>query len=234
MITGGTSGIGLELGKALLERHNTVVLLGSDEKKLKALSQAGFRTIQCDLRDPETIDRAAVRVQNEYPDLNILFNNAGVQFNYRLHEDTVPYERIADEVSINLTGQLRLTQLLLPILLNAEKAFIVNTTSGLGAFPKADGLVYSASKAAMRNFTIGLRYALKDDPVKVLEFIPPVTDTAMTDGRAGVKMSADELVDRTLPQLQKERTILTVPKMRLFLWIAFLWPALANKLLNRQ
>ncbi|MEZ5083790.1 MAG: SDR family NAD(P)-dependent oxidoreductase [Bacteroidales bacterium] len=126
-----------------------------------------------------------------------------------------------------------MTQLLIPQLNNSQKSLIVNTTSGLGAFPKEDGLVYSASKAAMRNFTIGLRYSLKNTPINVLEFIPPVTDTGMTDGRTESKMSAKELVERIIPQLEKERKILTVSKMRIFLLIAFLFPPLAYKILSR-
>jgi len=133
----------------------------------------------------------------------------------------------------NVTGQLILTRLMIPLLSNAEKSIIVNTTSGLGAFPKDDGLVYSAGKAAMRNFTAGLRYALKGSNIKVLEFIPPVTDTAMTEDRDVQKMSAKKLVERILPQLQQEKKILTVPKMKFFLWIAFLFPSLAHKILSK-
>ncbi|MCB0439081.1 MAG: SDR family NAD(P)-dependent oxidoreductase, partial [Mangrovimonas sp.] len=145
----------------------------------------------------------------------------------------IPLNKIHQEVTTNFTGQLILTQLLIPFLTTSEKAFIINTTSGLGAFPKADGLVYSATKAAIRNFTVGLHYALKNTSIKVLEFIPPVTDTEMTQGRIDKKMSPDALIEHILPQLKKERRILTVTKMRLFLWIAFLSPNLANKILSK-
>ena len=137
-------------------------------------------------------------------------------------------------MEINVTGQLILTQLLIPVLSAAPKAYIINTTSGLGIFPKNDGIVYSAGKAAMRNFTKGLRYALKSTPIKVLEFIPPVTDTGMTRKRNEKKMSAEVLVKKIIPQLKKEKKIMTVPTIRMFLWIAFLFPGLANKILSKQ
>lgn len=233
LITGGTSGIGLSLGRALLQLGNEVILLGRNTEIMKALRKEGFHTIRCDLTKTEEIENVVIAIQNGFPNLNVLFNNAGVQYNYDFVDTVVSPSRITTEMNINVTGQLILTQLLLPILHNAENAYIINTTSGLGAYPKDDGLVYSASKSAMRNFTTGLRDRLSKTTIKVLEFIPPVTDTGMTHGRDEQKMSADELVRKILPQLRKDRKILTVGKMRLFLLMAFLFPALARKILSK-
>lgn len=234
LITGGTSGIGYELGKSLLKRNNKVILLGRNQDKLKQAISEGFHTIRCDLSDLEDIENAVVQIQNNFSDINILVNNAGVQYNYFFTENVIPPEKIRKELDVNVTGQITLTQLIIPLLSTAKKALIINTTSGLGAFPKSDGLVYSAGKAAMRNFTTGLQFALKDSPIKVLEFIPPVTDTSMTAARNERKMPVKQLIDSVLPQIEKEKRILTVPSMRLFLWIAFLFPALAHKILHKK
>ena len=234
LITGGTSGIGLALGQALLHLENTVILLGRNQTKLEEAKKNGFETIQCDLSSQSEIESTVVNIQNHYPQINILFNNAGVQYNYFFTEDVIPLNKISQEIATNLTGSIMLTQLLIPLLNNSPKAFIINTTSGLGAFPKTEGLVYSATKAAMRNFSVGLRFALKETNIQAIEFIPPVTATAMTNGREEDKMPVEELIKSILPQLKKERKILTVPKMRLFLWIAFLFPSLANKILSSQ
>lgn len=233
LITGGSSGIGLTLGRSLLKLDNTVILLGRNKSKLIELEKEGFKTIACDLNSQEEIESVSIHIQNTYPNLNMLFNNAGVQYNYYFTENVIPLDKISQEIGTNVTGQIILTQLLIPILNNSPTATIVNTTSGLGAYPKNYGLVYSASKAAMRNFTVGLRNSLKNTSVQVLEFIPPVTDTEMTKGRDEQKMSVDELVKQILPQLQKERKILTISKMRFFLWIAFLFPSLARKILSK-
>ena len=233
LITGGTSGIGLALGKALLEMNNQVILLGRNREKLAELEKAGFETMSCDLNELSDVEKASVLIQNKYPQLNMLFNNAGVQYNYDFTESVIPLEKISQEININITGQIILTQLLIPLLSNNNNAFIINTSSGLGAFPKPDGVVYSATKAAMRNFTVALRYALQKNSIGVLEVIPPVTDTGMTAGRTENKISADELVERIIPQLRRERKVITVPRMRIFLWIAFLFPSLANKILSR-
>ncbi|MCB9273739.1 MAG: SDR family NAD(P)-dependent oxidoreductase [Lewinellaceae bacterium] len=234
LITGGTSGIGYELGKSLLEKNNKVILLGRNPAKLQEAASQGFQAIQCDLSDTQEIENAVIRIQNKYPDVNILINNAGVQYNYLFTEEAVSPDRIRKEMDINAAGQIILTQLLIPLLATSPKALIINTTSGLGAFPKSDGLVYSASKAAMRNFTTGLRFALKDTAINVLEFIPPVTDTGMTSGRDEKKMPVKALISHVIPQIEKERRVVTVPSMRIFLRIAFLFPALAHKILDKK
>lgn len=233
LITGGTSGIGYELGKALLEKDNMVILLGRKEHRLEALRKMGFETIKCDIGNPDEIEEAVVQIQNKYPDLNILFNNAGVQYNYVLTETFTSANTIINEININLTGQIVLTQLLLPVLSTSSKALIVNTTSALGAYPKDDGLVYSATKAAMRNFNQGLKDLLKDSSIDVVEFIPPVTDTGMTSSRDEKKMSTRDLVERIIPQIENRKSVATVTSIRMFLWIAFLFPGLARKILSK-
>lgn len=231
LISGGTSGIGRALGNALLERDNTVVLLGRHSRKLADAEDAGFHTIYCDISSQQDIEQAVLRIHNDFPKINVLFNNAGIQNNYVFSELVAPLDKIAHEISVNLTGQIILTQLLIPLLATSGKGYIINTTSGLGVFPKANGLVYSAAKAGMRNFTLGLRYGIKNTGIKTLELIPPVTATNMTIGREGDKLPLNALMDIVLPQLERERPVITVPKMRLFLWLAFLFPGLAHRVL---
>lgn len=233
LITGGTSGIGLALGKALRKKGNQVILLGRNKEKLAAASSLGFETISCDFNQIADIEAASVLIQNKYPQLSLLFNNAGVQYNYNFLEQVIPPHKIVREIQVNVSGQIILTQLLIPVLSNAKQAWIINTTSGLGMHPKQDGLVYSASKAAMRNFTRGLQVVLKKTAIKVLEFIPPVTDTPMTAGRDENMMSVQDLIDMIMPQIERERRMITVPKIRLFEWIAFLFPSLADRILSK-
>ena len=232
IITGGTSGIGLMLGRKLIKNNKEVILLGTNPQKLKALQKEGFTTIACDLSDTCDIERVSVEIQKRFSYIDLLFNNAGVQYNYELTSQGYPIDKIHREITINITGQIILTQLLLPLLHLSPQGLIINTTSGLGAFPKKNGLVYSVTKAAMRNFTIGLRYALKDKKILVHEFIPPVTDTPMTHGRNESKMSPEVLIEKIILQLEKGRKILTVRKLRIFLWIAFFFPGLAHRIIS--
>ena len=232
LITGGTSGIGWELAQQLLKKDNRVNILGRDQSKLAAAKKLGFLTIQCDLAKVQEIENAVLSIQNNFTDLEVLFNNAGIQFNYDFTNSVVALDKIEKEIMVNVTGQLILTQLLIPVLSTAKQALIVNTTSALGMFPKPDGLIYSASKAAMRNFTFGLRYALKNRNFIVVEFIPPVTATGMTAQRTEEKMPADRLVGLAIPQIEKGKVIVTIGKIQIFRWLAFLFPSIAHRILS--
>ena len=232
LITGGTSGIGLELGRQLKKRNNTVILLGRNIKKLESLKEEGFDTIHCDLSNAAAIEVVALQIQNEHSDISVLFNNAGIQYNYHFTDDIIPVGKVAEEIQINLTSQILLTQLLIPLLASRKEALIVNTTSGLASYPKTDGLVYSASKAGLRNFTVGLRDLLTDTPVQVIEFIPPVTDTGMTSSRVEKKQPVSKLVSTVLPKFEGNRHTVTPASLRLFNHISYLWPALARKILK--
>ncbi len=233
LITGGTSGIGLELGKTLKELNNHVILMGRNTQALNNLRADGFSTICCDLANQQEIEQAVLTIQNSYPQLNVLFNNAGIQNNYLFTDAVIPLGKIKHEIDVNITGQLTLTYLLLPTLMTNKNAYIINTTSGLSYFPKRDGITYSATKAAMSSFTIGLRNALRDAGIGVMEFIPPVTDTAMTSGRAGNKMSPEALVAHILPQMRKDRNTLTVRQIIMFRFIAHYFPGIADKIVSK-
>lgn len=233
LITGGTSGIGLALGKKFLALGNKVIVTGTNRGRVERAITLGLDAIRCDLTKQEQIDYLVMKIEKDYPSLNILFNNAGIQFNYEFDDNIVPLEKIQNEFEVNVIGQMVLTHLLLPTLTNSKKSCIINTTSALGMFPKSDGLVYSATKAAMRNFTMGLRYSLKTTNISVIECMPPVTDTAMTSTRNEKKMGADKFVEIILPQLKAEKSLATVTSLRVFKWISVFFPQMAHKILSK-
>ena len=172
-----------------------------------------------------------MEVEQKYPELDVLVNNAGIQYNYNLLEASDIHQKIQNEINTNLTGTIQLTQLLLPIL-STKPSVIVNVTSGLGAVPKTDGLIYSVSKAGLRNFTLGLRKSLNNNAIKVLEIIPPVTNTNMTSGRDEQKMSVEELVRIIIKQWQQGKILIAPGKIKLFLLINRFLPVLANRIIH--
>jgi uncharacterized oxidoreductase len=80
LITGGTSGIGLELATQLSRRNNTVLVTGRDAGKLREVEQQapGVHGYQSDVSDPAAIASLYHRVTTDFPDLNVLINNAGI------------------------------------------------------------------------------------------------------------------------------------------------------------
>ncbi len=233
LITGGTSGIGRELAMRFIHAGNKVIVLGRNRIKLEELASHGCIPIQCDLENRTQIDLSIEFIQSKYPSLNVLVNNAGIQYNPYFTKERVAYEQIHREIQVNLTSQVYLTNQLLPVLKNQVKSWIINTTSALGVFPKNDGVVYSLTKAAMRNFTTALSYDLENSSVEVLEMMPPVTDTGMTAGRKTGKMDPGDFVEHVLRQVKKNRKLITVFKLRSFIWISFMFPGLANRILSK-
>src|SRR5438309_1289264 len=88
LITGGTSGIGLELARRLIERGNTVAVTGRERRKLDEARRAlpELHTFESDVSDPLAIASLHARVLVELPTLDVLVNNAGIMRNLDLNE----------------------------------------------------------------------------------------------------------------------------------------------------
>src|SRR5450432_3751901 len=106
LITGGTSGIGLELAKEFLKRGNVVMITGRDQERLeRAKTQLPqLHTFQSDVSRIEDIDALHARVTKEFPALNILVNNAGVMRTINLHSEEQSLEELTREIDINFKG----------------------------------------------------------------------------------------------------------------------------------
>lgn len=92
-----------------------------------------------------------------------------------------------DDVRINLTAYIRLCALFTPKFLKKKEATIVNNSSGLAFVPIASMPVYCATKAAIHSFTTSLRHQLRNSPIRVVEAVPPTTDTDLDASFAGGK-----------------------------------------------
>ena len=151
LITGGTSGIGLALAKRFLMEGNVVIVTGTNAQKAEAVRDdlPALNIELADMRDRQALENLVRR----YPNVNILINNAGVQYNYEFADPKIAPEQIATELDINLLSPLHLTKLFLPQLLSHPTAAIINVSSGLGIVPKQSAPVYCASKAALHSFT---------------------------------------------------------------------------------
>jgi uncharacterized oxidoreductase len=138
----------------------------------------------------------------EFPGLNVLVNNAGIQVHASLHE-TAHWEEFRDEIAINLLAPIHLSMLFFPHLRARERAAIVNVTSGLAFAPLARTPVYAATKAALHSFTLSLRRQLEGTGVEVVEVIPPAVDTDL--GGPGLHtfgVKVDEFLDGVIPRLE--------------------------------
>jgi len=182
LITGGTSGIGFEFIKQLSELDNTIIVTGRDLQKLERTKKSfpKVHTIQSDVSDPKAIVALYEQVTKQFPDLNILINNAGIMKKINLHDSTGTLTDLTQEIEINLNGPIRMVKQFLPHLKTKSEAAIINVTSALAFVPLPISPVYCATKAGLHSYTLSLRAQLKNTKVKVFELAPPATKTELT------------------------------------------------------
>jgi uncharacterized oxidoreductase len=182
LITGGTSGIGKGLAEAFHQKGNQVVITGRREDRLRAIAAAnpGMGYFPMDIADPQSVHGTARKIIGEFPSLNCVFNNAGIQ-NRHDFASGQPLDDAAmlAEVQTNLLGLIRVTVEFLPQLKQQPDAVLLNVSSGLAFIPMAVFPVYCATKSAVHSFTLTLRQQLRSSRIKIIELIPPYVATEL-------------------------------------------------------
>ena len=196
LITGGTSGIGLELARQLLARGNVVIVTGRDHERLDATKRAlpSVHTFRSDVSNPSAIAALHAAVLAQFPALDTLINNAGIMRNLDLTADR-DLADVTREIEINLSGPVRMVQQFLPHLTTRKGALIVNVSSGLAFVPLPIAPVYSATKAALHAYTQSLRVQLHGTGVTVVELAPPAVETLLFRGEFAEEMAGQKAMD---------------------------------------
>jgi uncharacterized oxidoreductase len=205
LITGGSGGIGLAFAKKFAA-DNKVIITGRNADKLAAAAKElpGIETIRSDAGDPKAILALAKEMKERFPELNVLFNNAGIMV-FRNAAVADDLGELCSEIDINLAGPVRMVSAFVEQI-KAKKGTIINVSSGLAFVPLPAAPIYSATKAAMHSYTISLRSQLADHGVEVIELMPPSVKTDLAAIPEGVKViTTDELVELTWKQLEKGR-----------------------------
>lgn len=210
LITGGASGIGYELTKQLVALGNNIIITGRDQAKLDRAKAAfpKIHTFQSDVSDLKAIAALYDKVIKQFPELNILINNAGIMREINFHDKDGSLEDITREIEINLNGPIRMVKQFLPHLKSKPTAAIMNVSSGLAFVPLPVSPVYCATKAAIHSFTESLRVQLKNTNVKVFELAPPATQTEMIGDfdLTGVSiMKVEDMVKVAIKGMQTDR-----------------------------
>lgn len=213
LITGGTSGIGFELIKQLSELDNTIIVTGRDLQKLERTRKSfpKVHAIQSDVSDPKAIVTLYEQVTKQFPDLNVLINNAGIMKKINLHDTTGTLTDLTQEMEINLNGPIRMVKQFLPQLKTKSEAAIINVTSALAFVPLPISPVYCATKAGLHSYTLSLRAQLKNTKVKVFELAPPATKTELIgdfteeDMKGSSVMTVEDMVKIAVNGMKNDR-----------------------------
>ncbi len=226
LITGGSSGIGLALAKALSSRGCHVGLLARDKEKLTAAlkqvrqsakkDQQRFSTIACDVTDYDAVQKHLRIWIDQYGTPDILVNSAGVTYpGYFQDLDVDIFHWL---MNVNYFGTLHVTKALVPEMLSRGSGKIVNIASQAGFIGVYGYSGYGASKYAVRGFSDVLRAEMKPHGIQVSIVFPPDTQTPQLDFEKDLKpfetkeiagnssvLSAERVAEDILKGLRKNR-----------------------------
>lgn len=235
LITGGSSGIGLELSKVLIQKNNKVIICGKSKDKLAAAKKMlpQLITYQCDLSNSEECSGFAKEIAKNHPDLNVLINNAAIVNKIDFFKDKSAIELAENEYQTNLMAPIQLIKLLYKTISSNDSSVIINVTTGLIYAPRVIYPFYNSSKAALHSFTQTLRISLKEEKTKVIEVMFPAVDTPWHKGNPPkIAISVEKAVSEMIKGWEKGRPEIKVGGAKKLYLVSRIAPSFALKKVN--
>lgn len=254
IVTGGASGIGSALCRALGRRGFDVVVADVQHDLAKVVAadiqKAGpgrATSAELDVRDFESFDRLAKETMSRLGRIDYLFNNAGIAIGGEMIDYDV--KDWTDVIDVNLVGVTNGIQAVYPRMVAQRSGHIVNTASIAGLIPSNIGS-YTATKFAVVGLSKALRLEGKFSNVRCSVICPgPIRTPILTGGKFGRNrvpgfteemamemwqkarpMEVELFVERVLPQVFRNKAIIIEPKLWRAIWLLDrLSPALGEK-----
>ncbi len=241
LITGGSVGIGLAIAETFIEAGNEVLICGRRESKLLEAKQKypQLHTRICDISKKSEREDLYRWATTEFPPINMLFNNAGIQKEVNFLTGTPALNDKESEIEINLTASIHLSALFISHFLQQPKeCAIVNITSGLAFIPLQIVPVYCATKAALHSFSISLRSQLAETNVQVFEIAPPIVKTELHREAKARKQSERGIApavvaEATLKAIKNNRSETIVGQAKVLKAASRIAPGFFHRLLNK-
>ena len=185
VVTGGTRGIGFETVKAFLEQGAKVALFGSRQEtvdhaleELKKINpEFPVKGYHPDLSNLEDITQTVNGIAQEFGEIDILLNNAGVSDNYSIYN--YDSEQFNDVMTINLTSVFNMSKAVAPLMRAKKQGVILNTSSMVSLYAQRSGSAYPTSKFAVNGLTKSLARELGKDGIRVNAVAPGIIETDM-------------------------------------------------------
>lgn len=179
LITGATAGIGEACARRLAKHNVKLVLLGRRDEKLKQLKSdlikqypyLAVHTVAVSVTDLDAIAKLPQTLPNEFKEVDILINNAGLA----LGVTSVENNNVKDAetvINTNVTGMIAVCSAFLPGMKERGRGHLVNMGSCAGHYAYSQGSIYNASKYAVRGFTEAARHDLINTPIRVTHIAP--------------------------------------------------------------
>ncbi len=175
VITGGSSGIGLETARLFSNCPDNIVYV----LNRREIKENNIHWIKCDLSDVASIKSAIELITKKHKIINLLINNAGMGISGAVEYHSE--EEIKKIIDVNLLGLINVTRLSLPYMTKGSK--IINISSVAGPISIPFQTMYSVTKAGVLAFSNGLRNELRPLDIKVTSILPGDTKTGFTASR---------------------------------------------------
>ncbi|MEL6277071.1 MAG: SDR family oxidoreductase, partial [Bacteroidota bacterium] len=189
LVTGANRGIGFEVCRQLAGKGLQVILTSRDAEKGKRAAADLANEVayyQMDVGNTQSVQECADWVLNTYGGLDVLINNAGINYDMWHTVLNADLEECQTTLDVNLFGPWRVAQAFIPLMRNRSSARVVNVSSEAGALNGMGGgtPAYSISKAALNALTIKLAAATKQDGILVNAVCPGWVRTEMGGANA--------------------------------------------------
>jgi len=241
LITGGSSGIGLELARRFTQENFIVIIA---DRKIEKLNNAKkdiktIHTFQCDVTKDSDVSKMAEKIQKIFGGIDILINNAGVMNMLDIGNEKYELNKKFEDIEINYLAPIRMLHYFLPQLKKSKNATLINVSSALAYVPLTRAPIYSSTKSALHHWTLAIRPQLKIYGIKVVELVPPLVDTKLAE-RVGLTkgklkpMPVKKLVDIFWKEYSRGKLEITPGVSIIFKFMSRMAPNLFYNLLNRN
>lgn len=189
LITGATSGIGLETARAFAKEKDHLILCARREEvlaKVKAELEATYGikvwTFVLDVRNRESIRAKVDEILGTAGHIDVLVNNAGLAQGLDKYFQS-NFDDIENMIDTNIKGAFFVARSLLPSMVERNQGHVINLGSTAGLYAYAGAAVYCATKAAIKTLSDGIRIDVIDTDVKVTTIQPGIVETPFSETR---------------------------------------------------
>jgi uncharacterized oxidoreductase len=235
LITGGSSGLGLELAKQLIAKQNSVIICGRSVERLAEAKTLipQVHTFCCDISNDNDRLKLFDWIVTNHPTCNVLINNAAIVHKTNFHADPEIVEKAIQEIETNLIAPIALSKRFLERFQHQKESAIVNITTGLIYTPRSVYPIYNATKAALHSFTQVLRHQIKDLPVEVIEVMMPAVATPWHQGNVPkIAIPPAKAVNEMIEKLESGSKEIRIGKVKILYALSRIAPAFAFRKIN--
>jgi NAD(P)-dependent dehydrogenase (short-subunit alcohol dehydrogenase family) len=179
LVTGGSSGIGLAIARALREDGYELTLASRRAERVEAAAaDLGAVAVAADVQREEDCERLVAAHRDRFGGLDVLVNSAGIGIGGTIEDLRLKHFDL--QIAVNLRGLFLVTKLCIPML-RASRGHVINLASIAGTLPTPGLATYGAAKAAVIDLTRSLNLELEADGVRATALCPAFVDTPMAE-----------------------------------------------------